>query len=366
MRIVGLSWRAFSLPLRSPFRMARTEILQRQGLLVRISTDAGVVGVGEASPHPALGSSALGEVLRAMERLAPSLLGAEVEALERCLGGGVPPALACALDTAACDALARRAGLGLADLLGGMSRPNVPVNALIGVDTDAEAALKAAAAREAGFSYVKVKVGRGGLAEERRRVAAVRAALGPGINLRLDAGGVWGPEEAISAIEALAEYGLEFVEQPVPPGRLEEMARVRRAVGVPIAADEDVTGMEAARRVLESGAADVLVVKPMVVGGLRAARRIMALALEAGIRVVVTTTIDAGVGTAAALHLAATLPPDSPACGLATGSLLAADIVGSPLTVRWGSMAVPHGPGLGVEVDEEALMRYSLGGGELT
>ena len=189
-------------------------------------------------------------------------------------------------------------------------------------------------------------------------MAAVRQALGPDVRLRIDANGAWGVEQAIRAVRELEEYDLEMVEQPVAAGDLPGLARVRAAVDVPIAADEDVTNVEAAERVLEAGAADVLVVKPMVVGGLHPARRIIDLA---AVKVVVTTTIDAGIGTAAALHLAATLPPGGPACGLATGSLLTADLITRPLVARCGRMGLPDGPGLGVELDEGQLARY--GGG---
>ncbi|MDO8612704.1 MAG: enolase C-terminal domain-like protein, partial [Dehalococcoidia bacterium] len=165
---------------------------------------------------------------------------------------------------------------------------------------------------------------------------------------------------AVLAIRSLAEFGLELVEQPVPPGDPEGLARVRAACGVPIAADEDVTDAAAAARLLEAGAVDALVVKPMVVGGLRAGLEIAAVAKEAAASVIVTTTVDAGVGTAAALHLAAALPDEGPAHGLATGSLLAADVVARPLAVRAGRMALPEGPGLGVELDEGALARYGM------
>ncbi len=189
-------------------------------------------------------------------------------------------------------------------------------------------------------------------------MAAVRRALGPEVRLRIDANGAWRAEEAVSIIQALEEYGLEMVEQPVPAAEVEGMARVRAAVGVPIAADEAVTDLEAARRLLECGAADVLVVKAMVVGGPRPARRIAELAAAAGAAVVVTTSIDAGIGTAAALHLAATLPPDGPACGLATASLLVADIITRPLLAQGGRLELPQGPGLGIVLDEGKLARY--------
>jgi L-alanine-DL-glutamate epimerase-like enolase superfamily enzyme len=140
---------------------------------------------------------------------------------------------------------------------------------------------------------------------------------------------------------------------------VESLRRVREAVRTPIAADEDITDIDAAHRVLQLGAAQILVLKPMVVGGLRPARRIIELAQAAGVAVVVTTTLDAGVGTAAALHLAATLPQGSPACGLATGDLLTSDLLVRPLTVDGGRMQLPDGPGLGVELDRAKLQGYS-------
>jgi len=169
------------------------------------------------------------------------------------------------------------------------------------------------------------------------RVAAVRAALGPAIRLRLDANGAWGVDEAIAIIRAVERYGIELVEQPAPVDDLAGLARVRAAVDTPIAADESVGGPEQARQVVEAGAADVLIVKPIPAGGLRRAREVIALAQAAGLRALVTTTIDSGVGVAAALHLAATLPAPPLACGLATGPLLVGDLIAAPLYARAGA-----------------------------
>ena len=362
MKVTGLSWTSFRLPLRAPFQTAGGAMTHREGLVLRLATDAGLVGLGEASPHPAAGPRAAREIDEALARLAPRLLGAEVGCLDE-LASEAPPALACALDTASCDAMAKGGGVSVAQLLGGRARSSVLVNATIAAADETEAASQAKAARKAAgkaaFACVKLKVGMAAsVQEERRRVAAVRRALGSSVRLRVDANGAWDVEQAIDTIQALEEYDLELVEQPVRPGDLEGMARVRRAVGTPIAADEDVTGLDAARRVLEAGAAELLVVKLMVVGGLRPARQIAELASAAGVAVVVTTTIDAGVGTAAALHLAATLPEDGPACGLATGSLFVDDLVVRPLAARDGRMELPAGPGLGVELDEEKLAQY--------
>lgn len=360
MRVRGLSWTTFRLPLRAPFRAATGEVTERHGLVLRLLTDAGITGLGEASPHPALGDGDLGEVEAALEALAPRLIGTDVACLDA-LCANLPAALACAIDTAACDTLARARGVSVAGLLSQRVRAEVPVNATIGAGPADEAAQQASAARRAGFRCVKLKVGLAGdVDEERERVAAVREALGRQIALRLDANGAWDADWAVRTIRALEPYDLEFVEQPVPAGDLDSLGRVQQAVSTPIAADEAITGLETTRRLLELGAACVIVVKPMVVGGLRPARRIIELAAEASVSAVVTTTIDAGIGVAAALHLAATCPPDSPACGLATGPLLLTDVVAQPLVACAGVMTLPQGPGLGVALDEEALARYAV------
>lgn len=370
MRLRSLRWSPFRVPLRASFATARGAFAYREGLILRLVTDAGIVGLGEASPLPGPGADDLGAALSMLASLGPSLVGRDLEEVDvsRLAAGQEGPASAavrCALDTAICDALARASGVSVAALLAGEgASSSVPVNATIAAPATAEAARAAAAARAAGFRCVKLKVGlEGTVEEERERVAAVRTALGAQVALRLDANGAWSAEQAVQTIRALEEYGLELVEQPVAPDDWEGMRRVAAAVATPIAADESVTDLGAARRLLESGAVQVLVIKPMVVGGLRPAGQIVEMAGRLGAKAIVTTTLDAGVGTAAALHLAATLPPDGLACGLATGSFLADDLITRPLEAQCGRMALPEGSGLGVELDEGALRRYGVGSG---
>lgn len=372
MRVTRLRWTAYRLPFRAEFSTSRGALAYREGFILRLHMDSGIVGLGEAAPIPERGGGTLSDALAVLDEVGAALIGRrpdEVRALmdERGRGrSGAMAAVRCALDVALLDATARAAGTSVAGLLAGGVNRSVAVNATIGAGAPAQAAARAAAARDSGFRCVKLKVGAARSADgERRRVAAVREALGPEIRLRIDANGAWGVEQAVRTVLELEQYGLEMVEQPLAAGDVQGLARVRAAVHVPIAADEDVTDVEAAERVLEAGAADVLVVKPMVVGGLRPARRIIELAAAAGVEAVVTTALDSGIGVAAALHLAATLPPDSPACGLATGSLLAADLITSPLVARRGRMELPEGPGLGVELDEGQLARYGGVEGEV-
>jgi O-succinylbenzoate synthase len=189
-------------------------------------------------------------------------------------------------------------------------------------------------------------------------VAAVRDAAGPRVALRIDANGAWDVDTAIAMINAMEPYGIELVEQPVAAADVAGLRRVRDAVSVPVAADEAVTDAASAERLLAEGAADVLVVKPAVVGGLREARRIIELASVYGADAVVTSAFEAGPGVAAALHLAATLPRPARACGLATLELLADDLIERGPPVVDGRMVVPSGAGAGVTIDRAALARH--------
>jgi O-succinylbenzoate synthase len=220
----------------------------------------------------------------------------------------------------------------------------VAVNVTVPVVTPERAAEIVAGS---GCRTAKVKVADPGvpLAADIERVAAVRGALdgsGPGGRIRVDANGAWPVDEAVAAIRALemAAGGLEYVEQPC--ASVEELAAVRRAVDVPIAADESIRLAADPLRVARAGAADVAVLKVAPLGGVRAALRIAA---ESGLPVVVSSAIDTSVGLAAGLALAGALPELSHACGLGTAALLAGDVVPVPLAPVDGVLPVlPYAP----------------------
>ncbi len=220
-------------------------------------------------------------------------------------------------------------------------RAAVPVNALVTRAPVAPAAL-------AGYPAVKVKVGGPGDVE---LVAAVRDAVGPRVALRVDANGAWDLDTAVEAIGRLARFDLELVEQPV--SSLDDLARLRRRVDVPLAADECVRSPDDARRLRTLGAADVLVLKVQPVGGVRAA---LVLADLAGVPALASSMYETSVGVAAGLALAAALPELPYACGLAPGAGRAAhDVTREPLTPTAGMLAVRP-----VTPDPELLSRYSV------
>lgn len=205
-----------------------------------------------------------------------------------------------------------------------------------------------------GCRTVKVKVAERGqtLADDLARVAAARDHLGPEGRLRVDANGAWSVDEAETAIRALAEYDLEYAEQPCRSAA--ELADIRGRVaglGVPIAADESVRKAEDPLAVARAGAADILIVKAQPLGGIAAALRIVA---AAGLPVVVSSALDTSVGLSMGAHLAASVPGLAFDCGLGTAALLAADVAEEPLAPVDGAIPVRR-----VEVSEELLTRYA-------
>lgn len=231
-----------------------------------------------------------------------------------------------------------RAAREAADL--GMPAPvrdRVPVNVTVpAVGPDAARRIVLASG---GCTTAKVKVAEPGqgAAEEADRLAAVREALGPSGAIRIDANAGWDVATAVERIRALdrAARGLEYVEQPV--ATVGDLARVRRAVPVPVAADESIRRAEDPMAVVRAEAADVVVLKVQPLGGVRAC---LDLAEQVGLPVVVSSAIESSVGLAAGVALAAALPELPYACGLATAQLLTDDVTVAPLLPVDGALSV--------------------------
>ena len=229
-------------------------------------------------------------------------------------------------------------------------RTSIPVNATVpAVPADQVASVLA---RFPGCTTAKVKVAQAGqvLTDDVDRVAAVREWLGRNGKLRVDANAAWSLDEARKAVTALAPYDLEYVEQPC--ASVEELAALRLALArsgldVRVAADESIRKAQDPLRVALAGAADVVILKVAPLGGVVAA---LEVALACGLPVVVSSALDTSVGISAGVALAAALPELAFACGLATTSLMATDVVLASLDGHGGS--IPVGA---VEPDPERL-----------
>jgi len=362
MKVVGVAWKGFAVPFRRPYVTSEARATTRFGLLLFLRTDNGLVGIGEASPVGAGSRPQLEAIAAGLERLAPRLLQmdlAESDAWHRWPHAGASPALCFGIETALLDVIGKAQGRSVASLIGGKGRP-LKVNALISAETPEEAVAEAKEALRQGFVSLKLKVGSGTLKSDERLVAEVRRAVGPLVRLRIDPNQAWSVSQAIEAIERMAQYDLEYVEQPTPARDLAGLAEVRRRVSVPIAADEAFGSTEDLLRLVQAEAADLFILKAARLG-MREAMEAMAVAEKLAKPLVVTSSLESGVGIAASAHLAAVLPSHPFAHGLATLSLLEADLLAMPLLTKRGTLVPPQGPGLGVSVDERGLDRYDIG-----
>jgi o-succinylbenzoate synthase len=357
------------LPLRRPVVTAHERHSWREGLLVRLEAETGEVGHGETLPLAGFGLECLERASEVVTAALQGLLGREWSDLDAALDAvrrhtEDAPSARAALDVALHDLFARADGRSVAALLcsrrGAAAREAVPVSALIAATRAEDAARHARQAVSRGFRALKLKAGLGDVEEDVRRAAAVRAAAGPAVELRLDANGAWDEAAALNALERLAPFEIAFVEQPLPAHDLDALARLCGAALVPIAADESVRDAAHARAIIERKAADLLIVKPAALGGLKPAQHIAECALAAGVGVVVTGMLDSAVGGAAALHLAAALPDPLRAAGLAADALFETDLASLPRVVA-GRRGVPEGPGLGVAPRPKAVARLARG-----
>ncbi|MFT4932660.1 MAG: o-succinylbenzoate synthase [Natronomonas sp.] len=334
--------RAFDLSIAEPLATAAGEIDRREGWIVQVRTDDGV-GLGEATPLPGWTESpeACREGLeRAIERLETNGPAAALDGLDE------KPAARHGLDGALADLRARRADEPLYRFLGGEGAVDrVPVNATIGDGDVADTVGAAGDAAESGFSCLKIKVGNRPVDADVDRLQAVREAVGPSVAIRADANGAWSREEAGTALSALESVDVEYVEQPLSADDLDGHADLPNSeVGIALDESVAVVGIDA---VLDAGTADVAILKPMVLGGPTRTVQAAKCARAVGVEPVVTTTVDAVVARATAVHCTAAIPNPSPA-GLATGSLLVNDLGSDPAPIRDGTAIVPGDKGLGV------------------
>ena len=333
-----------ALRLKTPLQASYGEVAERPILQVAIRDAQGAVGHGEAAPLPRYDGTDVERVAAALELHAEVLARAEsedpCELVRACRAAADVPAALAAVDMALWDRAGRRAGKPVATLLAQRPPSKVQVNATLAARDRAGAAEQAAAAVRAGFTCLKAKVG---LGDDAGRIAAVRAAAGPEVALRLDANGAWTVEEAVCAIGALAAAGLELVEEPVHGVRA--VREVRARVPVRIAIDETA----AEEGALVAGVADAVCLKVSRCGGICGLLAAAEAVRASGAEPYVASTLDGPLGIAAGLHAAAALAASGalPHCGLATLGLFAG--LDDPLPSSRGAIALPSAPGLGVE-----------------
>ena len=335
-------------------------------VLLRVHTDAGLVGLGEATLSPRWSGETSPGCVAAIEGLiSPSLVGADpanVTALRRKMDRVIRfnPFTKAAVEMALWDLAGKARGIPVYDLLGGKVRERVPMKMVIGGFETAKAVELATRFLDWGAKCLKVKVGLDPQGDV-ERVKAVRELAGPEIAIGIDANQGWDAATARRMLARLEEYDLLFAEQPVPIGDPAALAELRRCTSIPIMADESVFTANDAWRLTTLRAADVFSVYPGKHGGIATTIEIAHVAQAAGIVCSMGSNLELGIATAAMLHVATAIPAiDSETFpGDFLGPLYhQADLLTEPLELGPVFAQAPCGPGLGVTLDEDQVARY--------
>lgn len=351
MKIATVDGHPYCLPLRRNWLTAAGAFSERQGWLLRLTSECGRQGYGDLAPLPGPGAvTASGSQL---PTLAAAIVGLPAERALRALDDchGVPAAARLAMETALLDLLAQGAGVSLAAFLRGplpvVSRRreaaapavNAALGAVCRVD---EQAVRSAC--HAGFRVLKLKVGLAAIEVEIRRLRWISDLLTAGVQWRLDANRAWDAAQAKIFLRNCADLPIEMIEEPLRQPTLARLQALQARTAIAIAVDESlpVLGEQA---LLASPAIRRLVLKPTRLGGLRCALALAGRARQAGVDCIVTSSLDSACGVTAAAHLAAALD-NRLAHGLATSAWLAADTGAAP-TIRDGQLHLPAAAGLG-------------------
>ena len=349
-----------ALPLKSPMKMAGITITTAENLLVRIETADGQVGWGEAPSAPTMTGDTLGGLVAAVrDHLAPLLIGKDASTdhrplLQRSLVGN--SGAHSAIEMALLDLSGRAAGKRLIDLVDRPKRQRVAPMWLLGNATTEQDI--AEAQRTEGFNFFKLKIGVKPVADEIAAAHAIRRAL-PDATLCADANCGLTLEAARRYAERTRDARLAFIEQPLPAGDLAGLKALARGIKTPIGMDESIHSLADIEAVKRAGAKG-LSLKLIKLGGLREAIAAGRLCKRLGLKINVAAKIaESSIGTAAAVHLACAVPNVDWGVSL-TNFYLAEDVVRRPLRIARGFLALPDGPGLGIDVDETAVARFRV------
>lgn len=372
MKITSVQCHRVTIPYRDPYRMAPGETRHKKQIIVLIDTDEGITGIGETGVTliERGGETQEAIYITIKKYFAPMLIGMDpfdigviIDKLEGFNQGRTGFLCAKAgIDTALYDIMGKAVNKPAAKLLGGVHRTNFRVSRSLGVKQPEEMAQDAVRLKSMGYAMLTIKVGFD-VREDINRVAAVRDAVGPDYPLEVDVNGAYNVEVAIPTLRKMERYGIEAIEQPVPWWDIQGLKEVRTALDTPITADESAWTPHDVVTLARHGAADTICLKPVKNGGLFLSRRMAEIAESAGMGVLMGSKHPLSPGTSAILQFAAAIPCVHGVLGYGSPmERLADDVCDPPIEMnKDGTVSLPGGPGLGVNLSQEKLRKYTEG-----
>jgi L-alanine-DL-glutamate epimerase-like enolase superfamily enzyme len=368
MKITAIDTYPVVLPIKEIYGGAAGLLEDCRSLIVRVETENGSEGWGEATQGRPGNTYETLETMDIMTReyFAPALIGLDLEETGVVVSKlhGIRhghPITKAAIEIAICDALGKLYRLPLCCLLGGPYRREIELVGGLGMDLGPEAiGVRARQLAEDGFRTFKIKIGQQDHRKDIERVRAVRQALGDEASIRVDGNAAYSFVEARAVLNELSQFDISDAEQPLQRGDLKSLAELRRAVNIPIAAQESVSSANDALAVLEERAADLLKIKLTHIGGFERAREVAAVVGAKGLPVVIGQgSACTPILSAAEMHLHCALKNAQPG-GEMTGFLrLGEQDVFGPIPVSSGKAFPPMKAGHGIEVNKQKLQRLA-------
>jgi L-alanine-DL-glutamate epimerase-like enolase superfamily enzyme len=350
------------VPFIKPFKIA-SGITPTERVIVKVHTDENLLGLGESRPNPAFGGETAEDVAVAIKYFERHLLGRnpfEIEKILQLMDTVLPEHhfAKWGLDMALYDLKAKALKVPLYELLGGCYREKMPLGWAVGIGSTQSMVDDAVNGLKKGFKAIKVKIGNDPVTDI-RNVKAVRDAIGPDVPLRVDANQGYTPDMAVRALRKMERYDLQLIEQPVPAWDLRGMSKIAKSLDTPIMADESVSKPQDVIRIFETGAASILNIKLAKLGGIRKGKQITAIASALDLPCFGSGMNEIAMGVAASAHFMASTNNVNFEFEFASGIFFVEDtLVKETLKVTDGMLEVPRKPGLGVELDEEKIIKY--------
>ena len=308
MQITSVEVSPLNLELQTALTVAYGSYPVLEYALLKLHTDDGLIGLGEASPDPEVTGETQAIILDGFEQVRELLIGQNpfdiVPILNACMTV-IPdkPAVLAAIDMALYDLMGKALNVPVYQLLGGMSRENIELYPVIPLDAPQVMAAMSKSFTDAGARVLKLKLG-SDLQSDLMRMEAIHDAVGSEVALRLDINQGWrDAQTSIATIRQLKTYAIEYIEQPTSANDLAALAAVTAAVDIPIMADESCHTAVDVYKIAESKAADWINIKLMKCGGITQAMKMIAVAEAAGLPCILGSMGESSIGSAAGLHL---------------------------------------------------------------
>lgn len=341
MKELELTYSPYKLILNTAFETFRGRISERKGFIISLKSENGKTGIGDAAPFPEFGSESYEETEETLNKVELKI-NINLSDLRKSLKYTLRnyeafPALRHGMEQALLNLICNEKNSSLSELLKLKLKDEIIVNDAIGFLSAEDARIKVKDLTAKGYNTIKIKVGRPKFEEDLENVKAVRDTAGNDIKVRIDANGKWDLDSAVKNLKQLEDLSIEYAEQPVDS--IEDFIELKKVTSIPLAADESIRNYISAQSFILRKAVDVIVLKPMLIGGLIPTLEIIELAEKYNIIPVVTSSFESAIGRTNVVIAAACIKADV-AHGLAVSQYYKKDIADDKFPIVSGKISI--------------------------